>query len=155
MLHHPLSSTLKSYALLAGDAGLMIGLPLAHCVSLWPGSSKFPRASCRSLVQFLSGTVNPMRNSFLVCYDISDDKRLRRVFKTMRAWGDHLQFSVFECQLSRSDLARLRAELSEIIHHDQDQVLFVDLGPSEGRGDRVITALGRPYSSVDAPCFVV
>lgn len=96
-----------------------------------------------------------MRNSFLVCYDISDDKRLRRVFKTMRAWGDHLQFSVFECQLTRGDLARLRAELSEIIHHDQDQVLFVDLGPSEGRGDRVITALGRPYSSVDAPCFVV
>jgi len=96
-----------------------------------------------------------MRNSYLVCYDISDDKRLRRVFKIMRGWGDHLQFSVFECQLTRMDLARLKAELAEVIHHTEDQVLFVDLGPAEGRGDRVITALGKPYSNVDAPCIVV
>jgi len=77
------------------------------------------------------------------------------VFKTMRDYGDHLQFSVFECQLTATDLVKLRAELAKIINHDVDQVLFVDLGPSEGRGDRVITALGRPYTSLDAPCFVV
>jgi len=96
-----------------------------------------------------------MRNSYVVTYDISDDKRLRQVFKTMRDYGDHLQFSVFECQLTATDLVKLRAALSGIINHDEDQVLFVDLGPSEGRGDRVITALGRPYTSLDAPCFVV
>ncbi|MBX5496918.1 MAG: CRISPR-associated endonuclease Cas2 [Bryobacteraceae bacterium] len=96
-----------------------------------------------------------MRDSYLICYDISDDKRLRKVFKTMRNYGDHLQYSVFECQLTPSDLARCRRDLSEIIHHEEDQVLFVNLGPSEGRGDRVITALGRPYSAVDAPCIVV
>ena len=96
-----------------------------------------------------------MRSCYLVCYDIADDKRLRRVFKTMRGWGDHLQFSVFECQLTSSDLVKLRAELAEIIHHDEDQVLFVLLGPAEGRGERVITALGLPYTRVDAPCIVV
>lgn len=96
-----------------------------------------------------------MRNSYLVCYDISDDKRLRQVFKTMRGYGDHLQYSVFECQLTPMDLTRCRNQLSEIIHHDEDQVLFVNLGPAEGRGDRVITALGKPYSAVDAPCIVV
>jgi CRISPR-associated protein Cas2 len=46
-------------------------------------------------------------------------------------------------------------ELSEIIHHDLDQILFIDLGPTEGRGERVIEALGQPYSSIDAPCLVV
>jgi len=96
-----------------------------------------------------------MRTSFLVCYDIADDKRLRRVFKTMRNYGDHLQFSVFECQLTPSDVVRCRAELGEIIHHTEDQVLFVSLGPAEGRGDRVITALGKPYTQLDAPCIVV
>jgi CRISPR-associated protein Cas2 len=45
--------------------------------------------------------------------------------------------------------------LAEIIHQDDDQVLFVDLGPSEGRGDRAITALGKPYMAVDGPCIVV
>jgi CRISPR-associated protein Cas2 len=34
-------------------------------------------------------------------------------------------------------------------------VLFVLLGPAEGRGERVITALGQPYTRVDAPCIVV
>jgi CRISPR-associated protein Cas2 len=96
-----------------------------------------------------------MRSSYLICYDICDDKRLRRVFKVMRGWGDHLQYSVFECQLTSSDLVRLRSELAEVIHHTQDQVLFVNLGPAEGRGDRVITALGKPYTAFDAPCFVV
>lgn len=96
-----------------------------------------------------------MRNSFIVCYDICDPKRLAKVFKTMRAWGDHLQYSVFECQLSRTDLARLREKLAEIIHHTEDQVLFVDLGPAEGRGDRVISAIGKPYVNVDAPLIVV
>jgi CRISPR-associated protein Cas2 len=96
-----------------------------------------------------------MRSSYLVCYDIADDKRLRKVFQTMRGFGDHLQFSVFECQLTPVDFARCRAELGEIIHHTKDQVLFVNLGPAEGRGDRVITALGKPYTAIDSPCIIV
>ena len=96
-----------------------------------------------------------MRNTCLVCYDICDDKRLRTVFKTVRDFGDHLQYSIFECQFTPSDLVRCRHALGRIINHKEDQVLFVDLGPVEGRGDRVITALGIPYSSIDSPCIVV
>lgn len=96
-----------------------------------------------------------MRTSYLVCYDICDDKRLRKVFQLMRGYGDHLQYSVFECQLTATDLVRLRAALLAIIHHIEDQVLFVNLGPAAGRGDRVITALGKPYSCIDAPCIIV
>ena len=96
-----------------------------------------------------------MRNTFLVCYDICDDKRLKTVYKAMRDFGDHLQYSIFECQFTPSDLVRCRHTLSKIINHREDQVLFVDLGPVEGRGDRVITALGQPYSAIDSPCIVV
>jgi len=96
-----------------------------------------------------------VRNTFLVTYDICQDKRLVKVHKTMRGFGDHLQYSVFECQLTRADLARCRHLLSTIIDHREDQVLFVDLGPTEGRGDRVITALGKPYSPIDGPCIIV
>lgn len=94
-----------------------------------------------------------MRTTYLVCYDIADDKRLRRVFKVCKNYGDHLQFSVFECDLSASERAQLEQRLGEIIEHTEDQVLFVALGPAEGRGDRVITALGLPYTRLDAPCF--
>ena len=96
-----------------------------------------------------------VRNTFLVTYDICHDRRLAKVHKTMRGFGDHLQYSVFECQLTQADLARCRHLLSQIIDHREDQVLFVDLGPVEGRGDRVISALGKPYAPFDAPCIIV
>jgi CRISPR-associated protein Cas2 len=96
-----------------------------------------------------------MRNTFLVCYDIADPKRLRKVFKTMRDFGDHLQYSVFECQFTPTDLAKCRQALTDIIHRDWDQVLFIDLGPTDGRGERVITALGKAYSPVDSACVIV
>jgi CRISPR-associated protein Cas2 len=95
-----------------------------------------------------------MRTTYLVCYDICDDKRLRRVFKICRNHGDHLQFSVFECDLTASEKVGMERELKEVIHHTEDQVLFVSLGSAEGRGDRVITALGVPYTRMDSPCYV-
>jgi CRISPR-associated protein Cas2 len=96
-----------------------------------------------------------MRTTFLVCYDIANDKRLRRVFKTCYNFGEHLQFSIFECDLNPPEKIELEQALCDIINHAEDQVLFVALGPAEGRGDRVITALGLPYTKLDTPCYVV
>ena len=96
-----------------------------------------------------------MRSTYLICYDICDDKRLRKVFQIVRGFGDHLQYSIFECQLTPMDLARCKEALGRIIHRDNDQVLFVNLGPAEGRGERVITSMGKAYTAVDAPCIIV
>lgn len=79
-----------------------------------------------------------MRTTYLVCYDVADAKRLRKVFKTCGNFGDHLQFSVFECDLNPSEKIELEAALGEIINHDEDQVIFVGLGPSEARPFRFI-----------------
>ena len=70
-----------------------------------------------------------MRQTYIVTYDVSSPNRLRRVFKTLKGYGDHLQLSVFRCELNHRELVELRARLGGIIHHDQDQVLFVDVGP--------------------------
>lgn len=96
-----------------------------------------------------------MRTTYLVCYDISNDLRLRRFHKTMVGFGDRLQYSVFECKFSQADLARCKHAVGRLIHHNEDQVLFVNLGPADGRGDRVISSVGRAYSTIDSPCIVV
>jgi len=96
-----------------------------------------------------------MRTTFLVCYDIANDKRLKRVFKACKNWGNHLQYSVFECDLNGVERQAMEAELKPLIHAKEDQVLFISLGPSEGRGERVVSALGIPYVKIDAPCYVV
>jgi CRISPR-associated protein Cas2 len=96
-----------------------------------------------------------MRTTYIVTYDIRDDKRLRKVFTTCRNYGVHLQLSVFECDLGARDLVRLKQELGDIIDAAVDQVLFVELGPTASRGSRVIQSLGVPYVRMDSACYVV
>jgi CRISPR-associated protein Cas2 len=86
-----------------------------------------------------------MRQAYIVSYDVSDPKRLRRVFKTVKGYGEHLQLSVFLCELNDRELIELRAKLAQAIHHEEDQVLFVDMGPAEGRARNAIRAIGRAY----------
>jgi len=96
-----------------------------------------------------------MRNTWIVTYDICDPKRLRRVFKACKGRGTHLQYSVFECDLNRQEKAEFEASLQKEINDNKDQILFIDLGPAEGRGNRVIHAIGLPYYSMDAPCYAL
>lgn len=95
-----------------------------------------------------------MRQAFIITYDISDPKRLRRVFRLLRGYGEHLQLSVFRCELTRREYLELRSQLGEIIHQDADQVLFVDTGPTEGRGADCVTALGRVYTQPERRAIV-
>ncbi len=96
-----------------------------------------------------------MRRNFLVTYDIRDEKRLRRVLRTCKNYGVHLQYSVFECDLTPAEKVSFETDLKAVMNQDDDQVLFVDLGPAALRGERVITALGQAYTRVDEPCFIV
>ncbi len=83
-----------------------------------------------------------MRRLYIVTYDISDPRRLRKVFKTLKGFGDHLQLSVFRCDIDESQRIRLQAALRSVIELTEDQVIFVDLGPSEGRHHSV-ESIGR------------
>ena len=96
-----------------------------------------------------------MRNSYIVSYDISDPKRLRRVFKLLYGYGEHLQYSVFRCELAVTDRIQLMAKLKRLIHHDQDQVLLINLGPARGRAERAITPIGRPYRPMGRSPIVI
>ena len=84
-----------------------------------------------------------MRQRYLVTYDIGNSRRLRQVFKIMKGYGNHLQFSVFSCDLTEMTLVQLRADLRAVISHQKDAVLIVDIGPSDGRGVTSFECLGR------------
>jgi CRISPR-associated protein Cas2 len=96
-----------------------------------------------------------MRHTFIVTYDIRDPKRLRKVYKVMLGWGEHLQLSVFQCELTARELVELRAELAQVIRATVDQVLFVDVGTVEGRSPEAITTLGVAYSDLERLAIVV
>ena len=81
---------------------------------------------------------------YLVTYDIHDPKRLRRVYKIMRGFGDGIQYSVFRCVLSGVQHARLMDRLSDAIDHRKDQVLIVRLGAADSPKSWTMDTLGLP-----------
>jgi len=54
--------------------------------------------------------------------DISDDKRRLKVMKTLRGFGHHAQYSVFECRLKRGDVKRLEKRIRALIREEEDDV---------------------------------
>ncbi len=92
---------------------------------------------------------------FIVTYDICDPKRLRKVHKVMKGFGDALQYSVFSCDLSATERVRCETALRAAIHAGEDQVLFIDIGPVRGRARLAVKAVGRAYELPDRGAIVV
>lgn len=86
------------------------------------------------------------RNHFLVAYDIADDGRRNEVFQTCRDFGNHVQYSVFLCELDAREVVVLRETLRAIIQHGEDQVMIVDLGRATHSVLDQMEVLGQPYS---------
>ena len=96
-----------------------------------------------------------MRRVYIVSYDISDPKRWRQVYRTMRGFGQHLQLSVFSCDLTATQRIQMIAALENAIDATEDQVLVIDLGPSQARPIQDIEAVGRPLTVQDRGPIVV
>lgn len=84
-----------------------------------------------------------MKDVYLVCYDICDPKRLRRTFKLMKQFGDHVQLSVFVCRLSDRKRNDLELLLKRIIKPEDDQVLIFGIGSERNFKIEDVLSLGN------------
>ena len=86
----------------------------------------------------------------IVSYDIHDDKRRTRVHKVLKNFGERIQFSVFECDLTKEQILRMQHALVRIIkEEDQDSVRFYHLCDSCKRKiDRVGGIMPREHGPV-------
>lgn len=96
-----------------------------------------------------------MRRCYLVCYDIRNPKRLRRVHKILKGYGEAWQFSVFFCVLKDIDRVRLQACLEEQMNLKEDQAMILDLGPNEEEARKAATVVGQPLPDQDSGIVVV
>ena len=95
-----------------------------------------------------------MRRYYIVSYDVADQKRLRRIYKKMCGFGDPLQFSVFQCELSATEKILLLETLNEIVNKREDRVLIIDLGVLRKENDR-IEFIGKSLSPQEDRCAVI
>ncbi len=60
----------------------------------------------------------------VVSYDIAEDKRRTKIHKILKSYGQWMQYSVFECDLTETQYAKLRSRLSKLIKPNQDSIRF-------------------------------
>ena len=96
-----------------------------------------------------------MKNRYFVTYDITDDQRRTAVYKALRGFGDHLQYSVFRCDLGDRRRGELAAVLHDLSDHTTDQVLIIDLGPLDGRAETCVSSLGRSYTNPERSVVIL
>jgi CRISPR-associated protein Cas2 len=96
-----------------------------------------------------------MRRCFLVCYDIRDPKRLRRVHKICKGYGESWQFSIFFCVIKAIDRVRLQTELEGVMNLKEDQILIIDLGTDETTARSQSVAIGQPMEEMRVGMVVV
>lgn len=91
-----------------------------------------------------------MRTRYLLCYDVRDDRRLRRTAKVAEAWGYRLQYSVFVCDLSDVERASLERSLRNVLDLAADRAVLVDLGASGRSSARRLHWLSTPVRLHDS-----
>ena len=68
------------------------------------------------------------RTRYLLAYDIREKRRLRRVHRVAKDYGEPLQYSLFVCDLTVVELMRLKGALVEEMKQTEDSVSIFDLG---------------------------
>ena len=68
------------------------------------------------------------RHWYLISYDIRDPQRWRQVHKIVNGYGKRLQYSLFQCRLTPTQMEKVRHELNRELA-DEDDLLVIQLSP--------------------------
>ena len=89
---------------------------------------------------------------YLVSYDIPDDKRRTKLAKTLRDFGDRVQYSVFECILAKDLLAKMVERIGNIIAEEDDSVRIYSVC---AQCEKVIKIIGKGEVTRDEDIYVL
>ena len=64
------------------------------------------------------------KHNIVVSYDIHDEKRLQKVAKLMKDYGERVLKSVFECTLSDAKFEELKYRVEKLIDPMEDSVRY-------------------------------
>ncbi len=90
------------------------------------------------------------RQLYLAAYDISCNRRLRKALYAVRGYASGGQKSVFECFLSPAEKTELLETVSQIIDHQEDRFMLIQLA-----GVKHIRTLGKAVLPQDGPFLYV
>lgn len=88
----------------------------------------------------------------VVAYDIPDTRRRTRLFKLMKGFGIHTQFSLFECDLPEHQYRKMLASIEKLVNGSEDNIKVYSLC----KGClKTVVMMGRARISGRPACIVV
>lgn len=95
-----------------------------------------------------------MKDRFYVsiAYDVTDDKRRRKLAELLLRYGERVQFSVYDLLVSERRLIEVQQRVLEVIDADTDSVRYYRLCT---RCERTITIQGAGTVREDEPIIIV
>lgn len=83
---------------------------------------------------------------YVICYDITEPKRWRKVYKRLHGYGRRLQYSIFRCRLTKLEMEKLRWELEKDLTVE-DKLLILNVCD---KCEQKTLSLNRPESWTEA-----
>lgn len=71
---------------------------------------------------------------YLVVYDITDDKRRKKIADILEGYGVRVQYSVFECVLNVKQYRDLTKRLKRVFKQEEDNLRFYPISNHTLRG---------------------
>ena len=93
-------------------------------------------------------------NCYVVSYDIREPRRLCRVHRAMKGFGEPVHYSVFRCDLTTRGKVDMISVLTELIAPEEDRIMIIDLGPVEGRIEERIVFLGVHEAHIERKIII-
>jgi len=95
-----------------------------------------------------------MRDRYFVAYDVRDPQRLLQVHKTMKGYGDPIQYSVFVCELNGSEVIIMKQDVGKVMNFSEDRLLIINTGSIE-RSTRNVEVIGMSLEKQREAAIVV
>lgn len=60
----------------------------------------------------------------VVAYDVADNKRRSKIVKVLEKTGTRINYSVFECMLTVSQLQKIQERIERLINPKEDRIVY-------------------------------
>lgn len=89
---------------------------------------------------------------YVVAYDLPNNKRRSKIFKLLKGYGVHTQYSLFECSLDEKEYDELLQRLEKIIDKKEDDIKIYQIC---GSCIEKVVCIGRAVLNTEKDVIII
>lgn len=94
------------------------------------------------------------KTHYIICFDVHDDKRRRRLVRWLETFSFRIQYSVFAVNTDGNELAKIREGI-ELATDESDSVCIFPINQKDWNGKIVYGAQSRELELLDSDVIIL